>query len=188
MTRRPSPTLLIAILALVVALCGATTAGYAAGKANGNSLIKKSSLSGNRLKPDSVSGKQVAEGTLRTVPRAALADKATVADRTTLAAVVPLTPGTGWESGDSGFAPAGYRIDGSGFVHLSGILRRTSGSSGLMATLPAAARPSTTIDAPVLTFAGEPGGISIEPDGRVQTFGGNPMYVSLEGVVYLPAS
>lgn len=188
MTRRPTPTFLVAVLALVVALSGATAAGYAAGKADGNSLIKKKSLSGNRLKPDSVSGKQVAEKTLGTVPRAAQADRAAVADRTTLAAVVPLAPGTGWQSGDSGFAPAGYRIDSSGFVHLSGTLLRTSGSSGLMTTLPAAARPSTTIDAPVLTFAGEPGGITIEPNGEVQLFGGNPGYVSLEGVVYLPAS
>ncbi|MBJ7359213.1 hypothetical protein [Nocardioides sp.] len=188
MTRRPTPTFLIAVLALVVALAGATTAGYAAGKADGNSLIKKKSLSGNRLKPDSVTGKQVAEKSLGTVPTAAQADRAAVADRTPLSSVVPLAPATGWTSGAPGFAPAGYRIDGSGLVHLSGTLLRTSGVSDLMTTLPAAARPSTTIDAPVITFSGAAGGISIEPNGQVQLFGGDAEYVSLEGVVYLPAS
>ena len=46
---------------------------------SGNSLIKVDSLSGNRLKSGSVTGKQIAVSSLGTVPNAAKADSATTA-------------------------------------------------------------------------------------------------------------
>jgi hypothetical protein len=58
---RPSPAMVVALIALFVALGGS---GYAAVK------IKNGSLPGKKLKRNSVTGKQVKESTLATVPRA----------------------------------------------------------------------------------------------------------------------
>ena len=72
-SRRPSPTTIIALLALFLALGG--TAVYAAKhskKISGNK-IKKSSIPGNRLKKDTLTGKQIKESTLGTVPSAEVA-------------------------------------------------------------------------------------------------------------------
>lgn len=59
--RRPSPAMIVALIALFVALGGSV---YAANKISGKT-IKKGSEPGNRLKKDSVTGKQVKESTLK---------------------------------------------------------------------------------------------------------------------------
>lgn len=91
---RPSPALIVAIIALVMALGGTAAA---AGWINGNlirpgtigggklkprtvgggklrvftgGLVRPQTLAGNRVKPDSLSGKQINESTLGTVPSA----------------------------------------------------------------------------------------------------------------------
>jgi hypothetical protein len=111
---RPSLLAVVACLALAVALAG-TTAGYAAGKASGNSLIKKHSVSANLLKADSVTGSQVNESTLGTVPRAALAQSLPAP------AFVGLSLDPGWlENLSGGTRQVGYRKDAGGFVHLQG--------------------------------------------------------------------
>jgi hypothetical protein len=69
---RPSPALVISIIALFVALGGTV---YAASKINGKT-IKVKSLPGNRLKNDAVTGAQVKESTLGKVPNSAHADSA----------------------------------------------------------------------------------------------------------------
>lgn len=76
--RRPSGAMAIALVALFVALGGTTFA--MSSRVSGNSIIKKHSLSGNRLINDSVTGKQVKESTLGKVPSAKLADLATAAN------------------------------------------------------------------------------------------------------------
>lgn len=58
---RPSPAMVVALIALFIALGGS---GYAA------VAIKNGSLPGKKLKRNSVTGKQVKESTLATVPRA----------------------------------------------------------------------------------------------------------------------
>lgn len=88
---RPSPAMVIAVLALFVALGGTV---YAASAINGKT-IKKNSLPGNRIKKktvtgtqiknDAITGTQVNESTLGKVPSAAVADKATLADKATTA-------------------------------------------------------------------------------------------------------
>jgi len=55
--RAPSPAMIVALVALVFAMCGT---GYAAAKlVSGDSLIKKYSLSGNRLRAKTVSTSRV---------------------------------------------------------------------------------------------------------------------------------
>jgi hypothetical protein len=61
LNNRPSPAMVVALIALFVALGGS---GYAAVQ------FKKNSIPGKALKRNSVTGKQVKESTLKTVPRA----------------------------------------------------------------------------------------------------------------------
>jgi hypothetical protein len=63
---RPSPAMVVALLALFVALGGS---GYAAVQFNVKS-IKNGTLPGKKLKRNSVTGRQVKESTFGTVPRA----------------------------------------------------------------------------------------------------------------------
>ena len=88
---RPSPSMIVALLALFVAMGGTV---YAASTINGktikkNSLpgnrIKKKTVTGNRLKNNTVTGTQVNEATLGKVPSAATADTATTATTATTA-------------------------------------------------------------------------------------------------------
>jgi hypothetical protein len=72
----------IAVVALFLALGGSV---YAAGKLNGKT-IKRNSLPGNRLKGDSVTGREVNEASLGAVPNAANATNATNATSATNAA------------------------------------------------------------------------------------------------------
>ncbi|HYB30999.1 MAG TPA: hypothetical protein VEF89_30690 [Solirubrobacteraceae bacterium] len=65
---RPSAGMVVAVIALVAATSGTA---FAAGQlVSGDSLIKKDSLSGDRLRTDSVTGKQIKLGSLGEVPRA----------------------------------------------------------------------------------------------------------------------
>ena len=74
---RPSPAMVVALIALFVALGGT---GYAAVS------IKNGSLAGKKLKRNSVTGKQVKESTLATVRRSRNADTASTAITATRAA------------------------------------------------------------------------------------------------------
>jgi hypothetical protein len=66
----------IALLALFIALGGTV---YAASKIDGKT-IEKASMPGNRVKPDSLKGKQIKEAKLAEVPKADHANSADAAD------------------------------------------------------------------------------------------------------------
>lgn len=81
--RRPSPSMVVAVVALFAALGGTS---YAAVKITGKDIAKKTityknvkdkTLGGNKMKPDSLTGDQINEATLGPVPKASLADAAT---------------------------------------------------------------------------------------------------------------
>jgi len=77
--RRPSPALVISVLALFVALGGTV---YAASKINGKT-IKTGSIPGNRLKKHTLTGTQINLAKLGTVPSATSAVNATNATNAT---------------------------------------------------------------------------------------------------------
>jgi hypothetical protein len=81
---RPSGSLVVAITALVVALSG--TALGVSRLVNGDTLIKQHSLSGNRLRDHTLTGKQINLRKLGKVPNASQADNATNATNATNAA------------------------------------------------------------------------------------------------------
>jgi hypothetical protein len=83
-SRRPSPAMVVACLALIVSLGGTAVA---AGLLNG-SKIKKHSIPGNRLKSNTLTGAQIKESKLAVVPKAThavTADSATAALKATSA-------------------------------------------------------------------------------------------------------
>ena len=64
--RKPSPAMAVALVALVVSL-GGTAAAAGFGPFEGNEIIKKKSLSGNRLKKHSVSGNRLQGHTIEEI-------------------------------------------------------------------------------------------------------------------------
>ena len=76
-THRPSPAMAVALVALVIAASG--TAVAATGLVSGDKLIKKNSLSGNRIRNKTLTGQQINLTKLGKVPNAAKADTATSA-------------------------------------------------------------------------------------------------------------
>jgi hypothetical protein len=73
--RKPSPSLVISIVALVLAASGSAMA--ASKLVSGDSLIKQNSLSGNRIKGHTLTATQINLNKLGKVPHAAIADTAT---------------------------------------------------------------------------------------------------------------
>jgi hypothetical protein len=79
--RRVSPSLIVALLALFVAVGGTA---IAVNKINGKT-IKKKTIPANRVKPNALTGKQINEAKLGVVPKATTADSATSAQNATTA-------------------------------------------------------------------------------------------------------
>ncbi len=116
--RRPSAAMVVAMIALVVAASG--TAVAATTLVSGDSLIKKNSLSGNRLRNRSVPGSKIKLSALGTVPsatHAATADSATNATNATNATTATAAPiakvtyvtATTVAVPDTGSSPNGFR-------------------------------------------------------------------------------
>jgi hypothetical protein len=76
---RPSPALVVASLALAVALGGTAFAGPVAhlAKMISGSTIRPRSIPGNRMRNDALTGKQIKESSLGSVPKATRATNAT---------------------------------------------------------------------------------------------------------------
>ena len=118
--------MVVAIVALVVAASG--TAVAATKLVSGDSLIKKNSLSGNRLRAHTVSGKQIklsSLGTVRNAAHATTADTATNATNATTAGSAPIAkltyvttsfavPGDGTTTTGSASCPSGTDATGGG--------------------------------------------------------------------------
>lgn len=150
--RRPSPALVISVIALVFAVVGT---GYAAFKLPKNSVgakqIKKNAVNGAKVKDHSLTGKDINLKKLGTVPSATNAAHATSAD--TVAAEpthfigAPGEPsfqgGASNAPGEVGvtFPRAGFFKDQAGVVHLQGIVKVGTGLP-ILFTLPPGFRPA----------------------------------------------
>jgi hypothetical protein len=103
----PTPSMLVALLALVLAVGGSA---FAAGVAINGNLLKKGSVAGDRLKNDTLTGTQIKESKLGKVPSAASADRAGTANSATHA----LTAGSAATAGSATSAGHATTADGSG--------------------------------------------------------------------------
>lgn len=214
--RRPSPALVISILALFVALGGT---GYAASQINGKSLknnsvtgkkLKNKTITGAKVKPNGLTGVQINESSLGTVPSAANANHAaTATNATTLdgrspssfaaAKAEPLRVigaagqppfNTGWGEADEG-TPVFWK-DPFGAVYLQGQVERSSGFEPVIFTLPPGFRPEGN-----LFFSTYPSGgtgtaaIAVLENGDVELFNledpGDDNFVGLGGIVFRAA-
>ena len=117
--RRPSAASIVAILALVVAMSGAAFAALQSGDA----LIAKRTVSGNRLRLNTVTGKEVVNLVWH-----------------------PLNLTNGWENYNGTKRAPAWALDAQGIVHLRGAVDQGS-VPGLMvfARLPLSVRPSVDL-------------------------------------------
>jgi hypothetical protein len=111
---KPSPAMVIALIALCVAASG--TAIAASKLVSGDKLIAKKSLSGNRLRDHTISGKQINLSKLGKVPRAKNADHAATAANATEASDAR----TVGHQAPSAFVPASRFLTSRGLLKLTG--------------------------------------------------------------------
>ncbi len=163
LARRPSPAMIVALVALVCALTG--TAWAALGKNSvGSKQLKSNAVTTAKIKKEAVTAKKVKKGTLTgtqinlaklgTVPSATNAAHATLADSIPPAEATHLIGSSGqpgFESGSFNYGsteginlqPAGFYKDHEGIVHLQGLVKvGATGTLGKMFTLPPGFRPA----------------------------------------------
>jgi hypothetical protein len=180
-SRRPSPALVVSILALVVAMAGTS---YAALKLPKNSVgakqlkknavvtakIKKQAVTGAKVKKHSLTGQNINLAKLGTVPSATAAATATTAGTATVANGLSAleAPHLVGASGQPGFeegwhnipaeggvqlGPTSFYKDHEGIVHLEGAAETEEGGP-VVFTLPVGYRPANgTIK--VFNYGGE---------------------------------
>ena len=183
--RRPSPALMVASIALVFAMSGTAVAAITAH--SGDALIIKRTLSGNRLRLNTVTGAEIKESTLGQVPKAGLAVHVPALVWHNLTLINDWA--NYWAPVGSPRRP-GYAIDVQGVVHLRGAITQTV-TPGFhdFAFIPKAARPAVRIFLPAAMVAGTPGAISIAHDGEMDVredvqFSDAEQFTSLEGITY----
>lgn len=179
--RRPSPALIVAVLALAVAMSGTAVAAVAL--KSGDSLIAKRTLSGNRLRTNTVTGREINEASLGTVPHAR-----------TASALPPLTwhrftLNPGWvDYFSSTSRPASWAIDAQGIVHLRGSVYRDSGSESAFAPTPKQILTAQPVYVAVDAVNAAPARVIIEPAGMyLQDLNDGrdvDAFTSLDGVTY----
>jgi hypothetical protein len=91
--------------------------------------------------------------------------------------------GTGWSDYGSAWQTAAYCKDAAGFVHVRGLVQRTSGSGTTILTLPAGYRPAAQKIFAVYGDAGA-GRIDVRTDGVVLYTAGGTGFLSLEGITF----
>jgi hypothetical protein len=161
---KSAPLLAVASGSLVVGLAMPAAAKEASHLVNGAS-IKKNSISGDRLKAHTVTGRYIAQPVRE-----------------------PLRLLNGYTS-VSDAARASYTVDAQGYVHLQGtITDRKSNTSVVPFVLPSPIRPSYTITESALSTAGASTGLSaihLADTGKASLVGREPgENTSLDGVTY----
>jgi len=154
--RRPSPAMIVALIALVCALTGSAWAALGKNTVGPKQLkknaittakIKKEAVTANKVKKGTLTGTQINLAKLGTVPSAQLANSIPPAEPTHLVGA-PGEPGFENGSGNLGGSggvrvnSVGFYKDHEGIVHLEGIAKvgGTTGSASVF-TLPPGYRP-----------------------------------------------
>lgn len=187
-SRRPSPAMLVAVIALVVAMVGT---GYAASQLPKNSVgtkqIKKNAVTGAKVKNKSLTGKDINLNKLGTVPSANAANGFSSTDPLHLVGAPgepPFLDGSSnvppGESGEFNFSPVGFFKDHEGVVHLEGIGigGETAPPGNEIFQLPPGYRPASGV---TLVFGLE-SGLPVYVFGSNVTISG----FTLDGIVYAP--
>jgi hypothetical protein len=173
LSKRAHLTVIVASAALVGGMVGSPLAGVAASVAH--------KIDGSRLKPNSVTGTQVKESTLGTVPQAKLAKALPTLKWTSVSLI------NGWEAAERFPAVA---LSSEGIVYMRGAITGSSATDEVAFVLPTAMRPTSGY---VLLASdqsvSETGSVFISTDGSVsvRTDPSDPSsdeYASLEGLLF----
>ena len=133
----------VAILALVVAMSGSAIAIQRVGQ-NGDNLIAPRTLSGNRLRLNTVTGQEVADLVWH-----------------------PLTLINGWVNYNGSVRPPAWAMDAQGIVHFRGAIMQSSGSNRIFTRLPIAIRPAVNVWLPSDLNSAHPGRLDVYASGVV---------------------
>lgn len=196
----------VALIALVISMGG--TAVAASQLVSGDKLIKKGTLSGNRLRSHTLTGAQINLSRLGQVPaavnatHASIADTAMTAGTATTAGTANALPPLNWTpltliNNWTGNYPSGgarvpaVAVDAQGIVHLRGEITSTTGTSpGVFAVLPAQFRPDQLVFMPAALKFNNLGIVQVDSDGTmtvgtIPTVSGNEQAItSLDGLTY----
>ncbi len=201
MRTRSSPSIVVAVLALVAALGGAAIASPAAQQAVSKKKVKKiADKEINRLAPGlSVASAETADSansaetamsagnaaSLGGSPASAYAKRVLGPVHRVGTPGEPAFQGT-WVNELSSFEPAGFYKDGFGIVHLVGDVHPGVNASTIF-TLPTGFRPSFGVDHEVRANADDSNAtVVVESDGDVKAFGITNVNnrVSLNGITF----
>jgi hypothetical protein len=132
MRRFLKPSAVLAILALVVAASG--TAIAATKLTNGDKLIKKGTLSGNRLRKHTLTGTQINVKKLGTVPKATNAKHATSANSATTATSATNATNAS-NAAELNGQPASSYLTNANRIGTNGIVKSSGSTAGTNVTL-----------------------------------------------------
>jgi hypothetical protein len=175
---RPSPALVISLIALFLAAGGSAYALSVGKNTIGTKQIKKRAIKGVDVKKNTLTGKEINEAKLNFATSKAVPDFHTA------------TLQNGWTRFGSDWSVTGYWFDENGFVHIQGAL--SGGTNPTVFTLPADARPKTFRSFVVrCSGAAGTGVVEISPStGNVNLFsqGGSncASYGFLDGIDFRP--
>lgn len=183
---RPSPALVISIIALVVALGGTSYAAFKVGTKN----IKNGAVTTKKLHNGAVTGKKL-NLTGVTAPNAAHATNASeLGGQSASAYALASQPGftdatliSGYTNYGNGFSTAGYMKDTLGFVHLTGSMNCPSGERTAF-TLPAGDRPPFNVSFPIEVGGGATGQGAVLTDGSVELGLSSATTCSINGMTF----
>jgi predicted small integral membrane protein len=167
--KRPTAASVIALAAVICAMSGGAVAASGV-RQNGDKLIAKHTLSGNRLRNGTLTAHQIKQPVWHT-----------------------MTLENGWAAFDTAnYGAPEYAVDAQGFVRLRGAIKDVSATSGTFTQLPAGYRPAeVNVFLPAASTNGSGGPqdvvLDVQHTGFVTaevTTGGSLGFVSLGGVTF----